>query len=106
MLTCMNHHVALVRLRVPLAYVDFLADPTCSATAGGDPAVTARARVPPEGLRLDRSRWWDLLVAEDRVEAARAICGALAWLMRGSEEGGTGEGDRMEVEEAEDSGGA
>ena len=78
MLTSMNHHLALVRLRVPLAYVAFLADPTCSATAAADRA----ARVPPEGLRLDRSRWWDLFEVEDRVEAARAMCGALGWLMR------------------------
>ena len=97
MLVCVNHHLALVRLRIPRAYVAFLADPTCSATAPAAAAAAAvaatepaarAAAVPAAGLRVTRSRWWDMFAAEDRMEAARAVCGALAWLMRETE--GTG----------------
>ena len=34
------------------------------------------------GLEVWRSRWYDLFLVEDRVEAMRLLWGVMAWLMR------------------------
>lgn len=34
-------------------------------------------------LNIKRSRWFDLFVAEDRIEAMRGVWGIFAYLMRG-----------------------
>lgn len=43
-------------------------------------------------LEMVRSRWWDMFVPADRVEAMRGVWGMMAWLMRKVE--GEGEGER------------
>ena len=38
-------------------------------------------------LEIKRSKWFDLLVAQDRVEAMRGIWAILGWQMRNMTEG-------------------
>lgn len=48
-------------------------------------------------LKVRRSRWYNLLDKEDRVEAMRGVWGVIGWLMRaeggGGEKGDGGKGD-------------
>lgn len=34
-------------------------------------------------LKIQKTRYWDLLDPKERAEGARAICGVLSWLSRG-----------------------
>ncbi|MCJ1416167.1 hypothetical protein MMC32_002502 [Xylographa parallela] len=70
LISSVNHHVCIVRLLVHPDYLSYLAN-------GGDPLGQ-----PWFKLQIDRSRWFDLLSAEDRVEAMKGIWGVLTWLMR------------------------
>ncbi|MCJ1389826.1 hypothetical protein MMC18_002683 [Xylographa bjoerkii] len=70
LISSVNHHVCIVRLLVHPAYLSYLAN-------GGDPLGQ-----PWFQLQMDRSKWFDLLVVEDRIEAMKGIWGVLAWLMR------------------------
>lgn len=78
LVSCLNHHVSVSRCRVTSGLLDVL---------------EGRAEQLQEetGMRLWRSRWWDLFLAEERIEAMTAIWGMMAWLMRG-EEGKSEEG--------------
>lgn len=33
-------------------------------------------------LKVEKTRFWDLINPKERVEAARAFCGVLSWLSR------------------------
>ena len=68
LISAMNHHVAVVRIRVPDRYLR-------SLTLGSDAILD-------ENLSVQRSPWFDLLTTYGRLHAMRGIWGALAWLMR------------------------
>ena len=70
LISSVNHHVCIVRLLVHPEYLNYLSN---GGHALGQPWF---------GLQMQRSRWFDLLVAEDRIEAMKGIWGVLAWLMR------------------------
>jgi hypothetical protein len=98
LLSALNHHVSLVRARVPLRLLDEL---------GGETETAAAAADGPAGgwgeFRFYRSRWYDLFLVEERIEAMTAIWGMMSWLMRdpgvrwGAVEGG-GETVPMDVD--------
>jgi hypothetical protein len=77
LLSCLNHHVSIVRVQVPMGLLDEL--------EGAEPP----ADVPAMGCVMWRSRWYDLFSVEDRVQAMSGIWGMMGYLMRA--EGG---GDR------------
>lgn len=59
-------------------------------------------------LNVERSRWFDLFVAEDRIQAMRGVWGVFAYLMRGEDggkKGGDKEGDKKEVNKEGDNNG-
>jgi hypothetical protein len=66
------HHVALVRLDVHKSMLNHLErlDPSEQVAAGC------------WGLKVLRTRWYDLFESADRVEAMRVIWGAFGWMMR------------------------
>lgn len=87
LLSALNHHVSLVRARVPSLLLERLAGMEPDDLGGNDGAAAAAA----DGLPMWRSKWYDMFIAEDRVEAMRCIWGLMAFLMRkidsGSAEG-------------------
>jgi hypothetical protein len=68
----LNHHVALLRLRVHDAYVDFLE--TGEMPAPGSVPADWCAPV------LHRSRWYDVIDPRDRAEALRGLWGMAGFL--------------------------
>ncbi|OBT93508.1 hypothetical protein VE01_08664 [Pseudogymnoascus verrucosus] len=101
LVSCLNHHVAISRLRVGRGVLVGLEGldgegegPGCAGAGGG--GVNGHGNGGEEGevgVTVWRSRWWDLFKAEERVEAMGALWGMMGWLMRDVE----GErGERME----------
>ncbi|KAI9810693.1 MAG: hypothetical protein M1826_003481 [Phylliscum demangeonii] len=104
LLSSINHHVALLRLRVHQDYLAFLEtghtppppsplptkpQPPFSSSPGNadaDASASSPAGPPPQPpwyvLEVRRSRWYDLLAADDRVDVFRGLWGIAAWLMR------------------------
>lgn len=76
MVSSINHHLSILRVLVPPAYLLYLATGTASPSHPGPNSP------PPAGLELRRSRWYDLLDAGDRAEAMRGVWGLMAYLMR------------------------
>ncbi|KAI9818323.1 MAG: hypothetical protein M1832_004441 [Thelocarpon impressellum] len=79
LVSSLNHHVSILRLRVSAAYLAFLetgALPSSPDRGGDEPWYV---------LRLHRTRWLDLFVAADRMQAMRALWGVLAYQMRAME---------------------
>ncbi|KAL9009710.1 MAG: hypothetical protein Q9173_005284 [Seirophora scorigena] len=70
LLSALNHHVSLVRVRVDDGYLS-------SVTRGPEPAGRERC-----GLQVERSPWYDLFVPQQRALAMRGVWGAVGWLMR------------------------
>ncbi|KAI5776817.1 hypothetical protein EDC01DRAFT_681013 [Geopyxis carbonaria] len=88
LVTGMHHHVSISEMRVSRGYLRWLRTGKCR---GG------KAKGQPRGgeggwheLRLRKTRYWSLLVPEERREAARAVMGVMGWLTR--------EGARREAE--------
>lgn len=79
LLSCLNHHVSIVRVRVPTSLLDEL--------EGQRMLAEGEER---EKCFMWRSRWFDMFLAEDRVEAMTCIWGMMAYMMRkvDEEEGG------------------
>ena len=76
LISSLNHHVSIVRARVPDSLLDALE---------GKDAEWDRVLV-------WRSRWFDLFLKEDRIEGMDLIWGMMAWLMR-SEDAAPEDGD-------------
>ncbi|EKD15086.1 uncharacterized protein L3040_003713 [Drepanopeziza brunnea f. sp. 'multigermtubi'] len=93
LISALNHHVCVVRARVPEALMDVL---------GGE------EREEWERVVVWRSRWWDLYLGVDRVEAMEAVWGLMNWLLRDvgtsarmqepkQEKAAGGEGEEMDL---------
>lgn len=77
------HHISILRVRVPNRLLEVL---------GGDapdPGVQGRGK-----LEIWRTRWYDFFVAQDRVEAMKAVWGVVAYAMRST----SAEHDEMELD--------
>lgn len=68
LISALNHHVSIVRARVPESLLEIL--------DGGDEGKGW------ERLAMWRSKWFDLFLISERVEAMELIWGMMAWLMR------------------------
>ena len=73
MVSCLYHHISILRLDVHPLYLEYL-------IAG---------RVPSEQPnktwfkpKVHRTQWFDLLVGEDRAEAFRGLWGVMSFMMR------------------------
>ncbi|CAO2654376.1 Nn.00g111090.m01.CDS01 [Neocucurbitaria sp. VM-36] len=78
MVSSLNHHISLLKLRVHPLYLQYL-------TEGKLPD-----EVPSDldwcSPKLMRTRWFDLFNVEDRTEAMRGIWGVMSYLMRRAED--------------------
>jgi hypothetical protein len=75
LLSCLNHHISIVRVRVPLQLLHEL--------EGQKPAGSRERCV------MWRSKWYDMFLVEDRVEAMTCIWGMMAYMMRKTDGGET-----------------
>lgn len=68
MVSSINHHIAIVHLRVHRRYLDIL-------TSGSStfPEESHDSDQPWYVLNLQRTRWYDLFDANDRVEGLKAV---------------------------------
>ncbi|KAM3414410.1 hypothetical protein BST61_g11048 [Cercospora zeina] len=73
MVSSLNHHIAILKLTVHGAYLDYLETEKLP-----DPTVDENWSRP----RLQRTRWYDLLDVDDRVEAFRVLWGIASYLFR------------------------
>ncbi|CAG8972843.1 hypothetical protein HYALB_00001262 [Hymenoscyphus albidus] len=66
LISALNHHVSIVRVRVP--------DVLLGVLEGGSGQWRK--------VVMWRSKWFDLFLSDDRVEAMQIVWGMMAWLMR------------------------
>lgn len=78
------HHFCIVRVRVPERLLEVL--------EGGHGDGRGWDK-----LEVWRTKWFDLFLVEERLEALRVLWGVLAWLMRRQEQEGGGDGKAMGV---------
>ncbi|KAI5364132.1 hypothetical protein Slin14017_G060960 [Septoria linicola] len=74
MVSSLNHHISILKLRVHVAYLEYLRTETMPNPL---PEDTKWSR--PE---LQRTKWYDLLDVDERVQAFRALWGVSAYLFR------------------------
>lgn len=70
-ISCVFHHISILRVRVPDRLLDVLAGAT------PDPGIEGRGR-----LEIWRTRWYDFFIPQDRLEAMRAVWAVVAYAMR------------------------
>ncbi|KAJ5084236.1 hypothetical protein NUU61_008815 [Penicillium alfredii] len=68
MISSINHHVSILHLRVHRRYLDILT--TGESTYPADSGASEQAW---HVLKLQRTRWYDLLDAKDRIEALKGV---------------------------------
>lgn len=75
-MSSINHHISILHLRIHQNYIEHL-DQTPAQSRSSE-----ATQQPWYLLDVKRSKWFDLLVAEDRLEAMRGIWAILGWQMR------------------------
>jgi hypothetical protein len=65
MISSINHHISILHLRVHKRYLDIL--------TFGDSSVAPTDGQPWHVLKLQRTRWFDLLDVNDRKEALKGV---------------------------------
>lgn len=71
LVSSLNHHVSIVRARVPASLMGVL--------DGGDHSKGW------DTLMMYRSKWYDLFLTDERIEAMELVWGMMNWLMRSQE---------------------
>lgn len=76
MVSSINHHIAILHLRIHKRYLDVLSTGESSFPTDSDPDQLWHV------LKLQRTRWYDLLDAEDRVEALKGVWSLFHYQLR------------------------
>ncbi|PVI00510.1 hypothetical protein DM02DRAFT_655372 [Periconia macrospinosa] len=74
MISSLNHHISVIKLRVHRLYIEFI-------TTGAIPEDTPSEQ-DWRSPQLQRTRWFNLFEVEDRKEAMRGIWGIMSYLVR------------------------
>lgn len=79
LISSINHHISILNLRVPLEYIEFFTM-RLEHSEVSDPTF-------PDwySLQVQRSKWYDMFIADDRVQVMRAIWAVMGYLMRDEE---------------------
>ncbi|KXJ89425.1 hypothetical protein Micbo1qcDRAFT_235241 [Microdochium bolleyi] len=92
LLSSVFHHLSVLRVRVPLRLLAVIEGDVAGAVGADtadDDAGGSRSGIPEwGGLEVWRSKWFDLFLVPDRLEAMRLIWGVMMWLMREQEDKG------------------
>lgn len=75
----LNHHISLLKLRIHPAYLEFITEGRLPAEAPQESDWCSP--------KLQRTRWFDLFNVDDRTEAMRGVWGIMAYLMRADHKG-------------------
>ncbi|KAJ4347110.1 uncharacterized protein N0V89_011048 [Didymosphaeria variabile] len=78
MVSSLNHHISILKLRIHPDYLQFLAEGTLPQEPPADPDWFSP--------KLQRTRWFDLFNIDDRIEAMRGVWGIMNYLMRTREQ--------------------
>lgn len=81
MVSSINHHVSVLRLRISDEYLAWLAEEQVK-THHGARQQESDANI----LKLWRTKWYDLFVPEERVELVEGLWMIMTWLLRDDEE--------------------
>lgn len=73
MISSLYHHIAIVKLEVHPLYLEYL---STGLVPQGNPNPAWYAP------KIQRTRWYDLFVSEDRAEALRCLWGVFSYSMR------------------------
>ena len=87
-ISSLNHHISILRFRIAQQYTDFLTNLSISSSTPSPISPSDASHQAWSVLSVHRSRWYDLLKAEDRGEVVRGIWGIMGWLMRNTESDG------------------
>ena len=74
MVSSLNHHISILKMRIHPSYLQYLTDGTLPTQHPSDPSWTSP--------KLQRTRWFDFFSVDDRAEAMRGLWGIMAYLMR------------------------
>ena len=74
MVSSLNHHISILKLRIHPLYLQYLTDGTLPTQHPSDPSWASP--------KLQRTRWFDFFSVDDRAEAMRGLWGIMAYLMR------------------------
>ncbi len=87
MVSSINHHVSVLRLRVSDEYLAWLADEQSQEKASSSGSSSSMQERDPEvnTLQIWRTEWYDLFDAEKRVELTNGLWRIMSWLMRDDE---------------------
>lgn len=77
MVSSLNHHISILKLRVHPLYLEYLTEGTLPQVTPSDPDWCSP--------KLQRTRWLDLFDVNDRNEAMRGLWGIMSYLMRAQE---------------------
>ncbi|OCK79934.1 hypothetical protein K432DRAFT_382629 [Lepidopterella palustris CBS 459.81] len=77
MVSSLNHHISILKLRIHPLYLQYLTDGDFPTDPPLDPSWSSPI--------LQRTRWYDFFNVEDRAEAMRGIWGVMAYMMRTQE---------------------
>ena len=86
-----NHHISILHLHIHHKYTEDL--PNQPAPRGGynSSFVPPSQQQPSYRLTMRRSKWFDLLSPDGRMQAMRGMWAVMGWLMRRADEDGDGE---------------
>lgn len=83
MISSINHHVSIVHLRVHRRYLDYITHGKSDFHEGsGSRSSEQEQEQPWHTLSLRRTRWYDLMKAEERLEAFEGVWRVFHYLMR------------------------
>ncbi|KAI8965542.1 hypothetical protein F5Y11DRAFT_354887 [Daldinia sp. FL1419] len=85
-LSSLFHHLCVIRVRVPNRLLEVF-----SGAPDGNVKVEASGEKSKSWGKLDvwRSKWYDLFIVEERLEAMRLLWGMMGWVMRTEDESGS-----------------
>ncbi|ORY13258.1 hypothetical protein BCR34DRAFT_562306 [Clohesyomyces aquaticus] len=78
MVSSLNHHISVLKLRVHPLYLQYLTEGVLPEHEPSDSQWKSPV--------LQRTRWYDLFSMEERTEAMRGIWGVIAYLMRAQDQ--------------------
>lgn len=74
MVSSLNHHISILKMRIHPSYLQYLTEGTLPTQHPSDPLWASP--------KLQRTRWFDFFSVDDRAEAMRGLWGIMAYLMR------------------------